>query len=236
MNHSPTGNGARRMLVPVALGAAVVLVLAGCGSSASSSASTQGGSGAAASPPSVAVATSSPAPVASEPSSSLSASSAPSLPAVTQSHADPALEALLPSDVGNTPMRRSSATLAALVAAGANRAAIDGFLQGIGKTEADGTYAAAFDPDNVLGGGIFAFKVAGVNEGVLLPAILAVEQSDLGTGATTSQATVGGKPVTVVSVGDGVNDTEWVYAKDGVVFVIHAADEEHAAAFLQALS
>jgi hypothetical protein len=33
-----------------------------------------------------------------------------------------------------------------------------------------------------------------------------------------------------------VNDTEWVYAKDGVVFVIHADNAEHAAAYLEALS
>ena len=163
-------------------------------------------------------------------------SAAASLPAVTASHADPALEALLPAEISGTPMQRSSATLAALVAAGANRTAIDGFLQGIGKSESDGTYAAAFDPANAVGGGIFAFKVAGVDAGVLLPAILAVEQSDLGAGATTRKANVGGKDVTVVSVGTGVNDTEWVYARDGVVFVIHAPDEAHAAAYLQALS
>jgi uncharacterized protein with GYD domain len=65
---------------------------------------------------------------------------------------------------------------------------------------------------------------------------VSVEQSDLGAGATTKQATVGGKSVTVVSVGTGVNDTEWVYGRDDVVFVIHASDEAHAATFLQALS
>jgi hypothetical protein len=133
-------------------------------------------------------------------------------------------------------MQRSSATLAALLASGGDRTAIDAFLQGLGKSESDGTYAAAFDPTNTVGGGIFAFKIAGVDADVLLPAIVAVEQSDLGAGATTKQATVGGKSVTVVSVGTGVNDTEWVYGRDDVVFVIHAADEAHAATFLQALS
>ena len=151
---------------------------------------------------------------------------------MTASHADPALEALLPAEISGTPMQRSSATLAALVAAGANRTAIDGFLQGIGKSESDGSYAAAFDPANAVGGGIFAFKVAGVDAGVLLPAILAVEQSDLGAGATTTKANVGGKDVTVVSVGTGVNDTEGLltaWKRD------HAPDEAHAAAYLQRL-
>jgi hypothetical protein len=133
-------------------------------------------------------------------------------------------------------MQRSSATLVALLASGGDRTAIDSFLQGLGKSESDGTYAAAFDPTNTVGGGIFAFKIAGVNASVLLPAIVSVEQSDLGPGATTKQATVGGKSVTVVSVGTGVNDTEWVYGRNDIVFVIHAAEEAHAATFLQGLS
>ena len=232
MNRIPTSGVARRILAPSAVSAAVILILAGCGGNASSPSNAAGDSPAAASSASAAPASSTPASIA--PSSSPAA--AASQPAVTESHADPALEALLPAEVSGTPMQRSSATLAAMIAAGADGTAIDGFLQSIGKTESDGTYAAAFDPANALGGGIFAFKVAGVDAGVLLPAILSVEQSDLGTGATTDQATVGGKPVTVVSVGNGVNDTEWVYAKDGVVFVIHAADEAHAAAYLEALS
>ncbi len=82
---------------------------------------------------------------------------------------------------------------------------------------------------------IFAFKVAGVTAEVLLPAIVPVEKSDLGAGATTQQATVGGKSVSVVSIGTGVNDTAWVYGKDEAVFVVRAADEAHAAPYVQAL-
>jgi hypothetical protein len=223
----------RRVFVPVAIGAAIAVVLTGCGSSASNSPSNAaGGSPAAVSPASAALSSTEPSAVATTPP----LSAGPSLPAVTSSHADPALEALLPGEISGTPMQRSSATFAALLASGGDRTAIDAFLQGLGKSESDGTYAAAFDPTNTVGGGIFAFKIAGVNADVLQPAIVSVEQSDLGAGATTKQATVGGKSVTVVSVGTGVNDTEWVYGHDDVVFVIHAADEAHAATFLQALS
>jgi hypothetical protein len=224
---------ATRVLRPVAVSAAIILVLAGCGGSAPSAPSgAAGGSAAAASTASAGVSSSEPSAVATTPSSSAGAS----LPAVTSSHADPALEALLPAEISGTPMQRSSATLAALLASGGDRTAIDAFLQGIGKTESDGTFAAAFDPTSTVGGGIFAFKIAGVNTDVLLPAIVSVESADLGAGATTNPATVGGKDVTVVSVGTGVNDTEWVYSHDDVVFVIHAPDEAHAATFLQALS
>ena len=216
----------------LAIGVAIVVVLTACGggstplpsigagdspaaSSTTSGSSSAGGSFAPVTTPSAGV---------------------PSLPAVTSSHSDPALEALLPAEVSGTPMQRSSATLASLLDSGGDRSAIDAFLQGLGKSESDGTIAAAFDPTNTFGGGIFAFKIAGVNSGVLLPAIVSVEKSDLGAGATTTQATVGGKSVTVVSVGNGVNDTEWVYGHEDVVFVVHAADEAHAATFLQALS
>jgi hypothetical protein len=233
MNWILKSSVARRVFVSVTIGTAIILVLTGCGSSASSPPSNAaGGSPAAASSASAALSSSEPSAVATTPSSS----AGPSLPAVTSSHADPALEALLPAEITGTSMQRSSATLAALIASGGDRTAIDAFLQGLGKSESDGTYAAAFDPTNTVGGGIFAFKIAGVNADVLLPAIVSVEQSDLGAGATTKQATVGGKRVTVVSVGTGVNDTEWVYGRDDVVFVIHAADEAHAAPFLQALS
>lgn len=158
-----------------------------------------------------------------------------SLPPVNASHADPALEGQLPAEVSGTQLQRSSATFAELLAAGGDRTTIDSFLQRIGKTEADGTYAAAFDPTGALGGGIFAFKVSGADTATLLAGIAALEASDLGAGASTTQATVGGKAVTVVSVGSGVNDTEWIYGRGDVVFVVHAADETHAAAYLQAL-
>ena len=223
---------ARRVFIPTVIGAAFVVVLTGCGGGSNPPSSAAGGSPAAASSASAAIASSEPPAVATTGPSS----AGPSLPAVTSSHADPALEALLPAEVSGIAMQRSSATLAALLASGGDRTAVDTFLQKLGKSEADGTYAAAFDSTNTVGGGIFAFKIAGVNADVLEPAIVSVEQSDLGAGATTKQATVGGKSVTMVSVGSGVNDTEWVYGRDDVVFVIHAADEAHAATFLQALS
>lgn len=230
---SNTVGGAEGKVARIAIGVVVAAVVAACGGGASllPSSSSVG----------------SPAVVATTAGSSSSASSTvPSTPpesttlasgpAITSSHADAALEALLPAEVSGTAMQRSSATLARLLASGGDRTGIDAFLQGLGKSESDGTFAAAFDPTNTLVGGIFAFKIAGVNSTVLLPAIVTVEKSDLGAGATTTQATVGGKSVTVVSVGDGVNDTEWVYGHGEAVFVVHAPDEAHAAAYLQAIS
>jgi hypothetical protein len=126
--------------------------------------------------------------------------------------------------------------LAAILDSGGNRPVIDAFLKTIGKSESDGSFAAALDPTNSLTGGILAFKVSGADTAALLGGIVSLEKSDLGAGATTRQATVGGKSVTIVTVGSGVNDTEWIYGRGDVVFVVHAADDAHAAPFLQALS
>jgi hypothetical protein len=227
---------ARRRLASLVAGGAMVVALAACGGAAPSgaapAASGAAGGSAAVLPSGNPAAAS---PLACGVAAAPSLPSGPSQSSVLSTHADPALEALLPAEVSGTPMQRSSATLASLLASGGDRTAIDAFLKSLGKSEADGTFAAAFDPTGALGGGIFAFKIAGVTADVLLPAIVAVERSDLGTGATTRQANVGGKTVTVVTVGDGVNDTEWVLGQGEVVFVVHAPDEAHAATFLQAL-
>ncbi|MEO5965110.1 MAG: hypothetical protein ABIR11_06565 [Candidatus Limnocylindrales bacterium] len=164
-----------------------------------------------------------------------STANVPSLPAIFANHADPALEALLPTEVSGTVVWRYSLALADVLDAGGNRAGVDAFLAGIGKTESDGSVASALDPTNSLQGGIVAFKVSGADTARLLGGIVSVEQSDLGAGASTRQATVGGKAVTIASVGTGPNDTEWIYARNDVVFVVHAANETSAAAFLQVL-
>ncbi len=244
----------KHRLERVALGAVVMVVLVACGggaastapssspasaaSAAASPASSSSAASAAASPASSSPAVASPAPATTSPAATGGAASPPSLPslpAIFSSHADPELEAQLPAEVSGTPLQRYSLTLTEVLDAGGDRAAIDAFLQGIGKSEADGSFAAALDPSNTLTGGILAFKVDGADTAVLLAGIVAVEKSDLGADATTRQATVGGKTVTIVSVGSGVNDTEWIYGRGDVVFVVHADDETRAAAFLQAL-
>lgn len=225
-----------KLLKRSVLTAAVAAVLAGCGGGTSST-------------PSTTTATTAPAASLAGPATSASAgtvapsenggaASVPSIPSVapiTTRHADPDLEALLPAQVSGTALQRSSYKLSELLDAGGNRAVIDTFLRSIGKSETDGSSATAADPTGALAGGIIALKVSGADPAVLLPAIVSLEKSDLGAGATLRQATVGGKGVTVVSIGSGVNDTEWVYGHGDVVFVVHTSDEALAAAFLQAL-
>lgn len=219
---------------------AIAVLIAGCGGSAtvpssSSPAATAPLAASGAAPSAAASSSAAQTAAPSGPAGAPSPTGAASLPAIFSSHADPALESQLPTDVSGAALGRYSQALSDVLDAGGDRAAIDAFLQGIGKTEADGSVAAAYDPTNTLKGAIIAYKVSGADTATLLNGIVALEQSDLGAGATKKPATVGGKNVTVVSVGTGVNDTEWLYGRGDAVFVVHAADDAHAAAFLLAL-
>jgi len=133
-------------------------------------------------------------------------------------------------------MHRYSLTLTQVLDADGDRPGITAFLESMNKTEADGSLAAAFDPTNTLAGGINAFKVAGADGAALLAGVTTIEVSQLAPDTVTrEEATVGNKVVTVVSVGDGVNDTKWIYGHGDVVFVVHAANDTDAAAYLTAL-
>lgn len=220
----------------LALGAVSIVLVAACGGTAPSqsavgspTAATSSSSG------SVAAASSSAVPPSSAIASAPVPSGQPSLPAITASHADPALEAMLPAAVRGTPLQRSSLTLSAVLDSGGNRPVVGTFLQSIGRTEADGTVALAFDLTGAVPGGISAFKVAGADPSALLAGIVSVEGSDLGGVATVSQSTVGGKNVTVATIGNGLNDTTWIYGRGDVVFVVKAPDATGAAAFLALL-
>jgi hypothetical protein len=230
-------DGVMLNLRSLALGAVTIVLVAACGGTAPTQSSpgapatisSASSSGSVAATPSLAVPPSSVAASAALPSGQ------PSLPAITASHADPALEAMLPAAVGGTPLQRSSLTLKAILDSGGNRPVVDAFLQSIGKTEADGTVALAFDLTGAVPGGITAFKVTGADPAALLAGIVSVEGSDLGGAATVSQATVGGRNVTVATIGNGVNDTTWIYGHGDVVFVVKAPDATGAAAFLELL-
>ena len=160
----------------------------------------------------------------------------PSLPAVTASHADPALEALLPAEISGT---RDAALQRHARCHDRGRCQPHGDRRLPRRVSASPSRTGRMPPPSIRptrsAAGSSRSRSRAWTPACCCRRSCAVEQSDLGTGATTSQATVGGKHVTVVSVGNGVNDTEWVYARDGVVFVIHAADEAHAAGFLEAL-
>ncbi len=155
--------------------------------------------------------------------------------AFTNSHSNPDLESQLPSTVSGSTLTKFSLGLADLIANGGDRTTVDAFLASIGKSENDASVASAYDPSGKLAGGISAFRVVGADAGSLLAGIVALETSSLGSAATKTQSSVGGKSVTVLSIGTGANDTRWVYGHGDIVFVIQARDEATAASYLTVL-
>ncbi len=221
--------------IRLGFGTAILVLAAACGSSAPAT-SAVGGSSAPGATATTATGSSAPSAPASSPAvSGPATTSAPSVPAILGSHADPALEALLPTSIGGTGLAVSSLTLKAVLDAGGDRPAIDAFLASIGKSEADGSVAFAVDLSGAVPGGISAFKITGADAATLLGGIVALQRGDLGSGATATPAKVGGKSVTVVSIGNGVNDNAWIYGHGDVVFVVKAPDEASAMAYLTVL-
>ena len=222
--------------------AAVLLLLlisvGGCsGSTAPATAPT--GSAAATSPASTPVAASLPPVATAVPTL------APSIPialpsgitdALFATHSDPSLESLLPRQVAGLQMLTYSLTLEELIAAGtSDPSTVEPFLANLGKTVADASFAAAFDPNGTLPGGIQAFKIAGADTRKLMEGFVGLARQDVGIDATIVGGTVGGKSVTIVSAGDGPNDTQWLYGRGDVVFTVVAPDETAAAQYLAAL-
>jgi hypothetical protein len=206
---------------PIGLGTAVLVAIVGCGGGGSTPSSSAG------TPAS---------PSAISPASP--AAGAPSLPPILSNHFDPELEAMLPAEAAGTALQRYSVALYDLQDPDGDHSAIDAFLQSIGKSPSDATFAAALDPSAKLTGGVSAIKVTGADPASLLAAMVSVEQSNLGGRATVRQGTLGGKNVTSLSVASeatGLDETEWLYGRGDVVFIVHADDEARAVAFLEAL-
>ena len=113
--------------------------------------------------------------------------------------------------------------------------AVETFLASLGKTIADASFATAYDPNGALPGGIQAFKIAGADTARLVEGFVGLAREDVGIDAAISQGSVGGKNVTIVSAGDGPNDTQWLYGRGDVVFTVLAPDQAVADQYLAAL-
>jgi hypothetical protein len=178
-----------------------------------------------------------PGPAASADASSGDVIDEESLPpdeAVPESHTFPDLEALLPADVGGTPLAVQSFTGADVLTDDSWGASITAFLTTVGKTPADLQVARAEDPEGLIDlDSIWAFRLADVPPEKLRDAIVdgwRVDFPDL----VTSNATLVDKAVTKGSFGEDAIGSIW-YINDGVVFDIESYDEALSTNILAAL-
>jgi hypothetical protein len=107
-------------------------------------------------------------------------------------HADPALEALLPTALGGVSLIVESQAGTEL---STTSGPFDAFLQGLDKTRADFTLASAYAQGG-LKAEIGAWRVKGADPALLLPGFAAAVQASSTTPLTKAEETVGGRAVT----------------------------------------
>jgi hypothetical protein len=153
---------------------------------------------------------------------------------VPESHTFPDLEALLPAQVGGTPLAVQSFTGTDVLIDDSWGQAITAFLTSVGKTPADLQAARAEDPEGLIDlDSIWVFRLADVPPEKLRDAIIEgwrVDFPDL----VTSNATVVEKDVTKGAFGEDAIGSIW-YINDGVVFDIESYDEALSTNILAAL-
>jgi hypothetical protein len=113
--------------------------------------------------------------------------------AATLRHADPELEALLPTSLGGVALTVESQAGPEL---STNSAPFDAFLNGLGKTRADFTLASAYAPGGGLKAEVGAWRVKGADTALLVPSFEDVMQASSATPLTIAGETIAGRAVT----------------------------------------
>ncbi len=107
-------------------------------------------------------------------------------------HADPQLEALLPTTLGGVALTVESQAGGDLAT---QSAAFDAFLAGLGRTRADFSLASAYSQGG-LKAEVGAWRVKGADPARLLPGLEKAVQASSTTPLTRAQETVAGRAVT----------------------------------------
>lgn len=213
-----------RWIVGALATGAVLVTLCGCGGSAATSPTPA----AVGTQPSTAAAASAAEPSAIESSAAgpSSATASFALPSFTLPSGAKDLEALLPAKLcGETAIKLSLSGAQFTSSADPTFKAI---LQALGKQASDVSFALAGAAVSGCSAGIF--RIAGVDQNLLQQTFLAEEAK---TGATATQASVGGKSVFVADQSSGAK--EYVYFKGDSAIFAQAKDETSAAGILQQL-
>jgi hypothetical protein len=137
-------------------------------------------------------------------------------------HADPALEALLPSTLGGVNLVVESQRGTDL---SSESEALDTMLKNLGRTLADFTLASAYSPAGDIEAQVGAWRVAGATPLPLLPSFVETVQASSATKLTVTELTVGGHAVTKIGApGELAQGPLFAYAKDDVLLFVQTPD------------
>jgi hypothetical protein len=156
-----------------------------------------------------------------------------SVPPVADSHTAPELEALLPTNLSDTPLLLQSWTGDVYLTDDSWSTSISSFLTSSGKTKPDFHVAQAYDPNQALDGTVLVYTVTGVEPAAIRDALLAAWKGDF-PDLKVSTMTLGGKEVTKGDFGSDAAAT-FMYLKDGAVYDIETSDEAIATAAVAAI-
>jgi len=149
-------------------------------------------------------------------------------------HLAPALEALLPHSVNGVDLSSQSTTGTQGLGTDPSSTSLIASLKNLGKTPADLQIAEAYDVSGTIDLSITVFQVNGVDPTALRQAIIASWLAAGSSGVTTTQQTIGQKPVVTVDYGDGSAD-DYLYVHGAVVFDVSTSDPNLAAQVLTQL-
>jgi hypothetical protein len=176
-----------------------------------------------------------PSPAAVTPSESIdpNATDDSSIPPDVATHDVPDLEAVLPTSLNGTTLETQSSTGDGILSDDAWSTSMTSFLTSVGKTGTDLQFAQAYDPSQVLDGGVGVYRVAGVEGTAIRDALVKAWKGDY-PDMVVSEVTLDGKSVTKGDFGADTIDS-FVYVRDGLAFDIETTDEKIATAALAAL-
>lgn len=163
-------------------------------------------------------------------------STAASLPEATPeppSHADPALEALLPSAWDGSPLSKESVTGDEVLLDDDWSGVFRTFLESLDKTPADLHFAQATESTGTVPMTILAFRIDGATGEKMLETVIGAWKAEYPDLESTALE-LGGKNVTRGVFSQGDINSYW-YEHDGVVYDVETADEALAAAILETL-
>ena len=135
----------------------------------------------------------------------------------------PELEAVMPTDIGGTPLTIQSNSATEIFGDDPSSRALGARIRAIGGTLEELEVAQAYDDTGTILASIVGFRLPDADGAKLRAAIVETWLSAGNAGVTQSTVELGGKSLTKIDYGDD-GTVEYVYGKDDYVIVIDTSD------------
>jgi hypothetical protein len=163
-----------------------------------------------------------PPPTASTTAGNSTQGPSPASPGDAIRHADPELEALLPTTLGGVLLTRESQRGADL---SRQSDALDRFLEGLGRTIQDFTLASAYSASGDLKAQVGAWRVRGADTGRLMSGFIEAIQASSTTKLTLTELSIGSHQVTQIgAAGQLTQGPLYSFVRDQTVLFVQTTE------------